>query len=272
MCRAAGFLLVSMTLLGLPGTGRAHPLLDEGIELYETADFLGALGAFDAAADEELSIDELVTLYEMRALLHRALGDQTAMVEDLERVIAIRPTHSLTRLAPPTVRRAFDEIVEMQGPGVGGELVLGEHRVDGDLMVAAIAERVPSGIVHYTNVRCTVGDDERKRSATAQGGRVELRLPNHGFHDGCEASAYTKRGDVLFEASLAPTSLSGPRHLLQAPASEHANDGMSKKKKKRWLWIAAGITVAVAGSVTAGVVLSRKSGSGSEPGTVLVSW
>lgn len=267
-----GILAIGLVWLVFPSSGAAHPLLDDGIERYERADFASALRMFNAAAEQaDLSIDELVQLYEMRALLHQALGNRAAMLDDLERVVAVRPDHQLTRLAPPPVRAAFDDIAEMRGPGVGGQLLIEESVTKEAKLVVARTERVPAGLVDHTTVRCSVGLEGRRVSESAQGSRVELRLSLIEPHGGCEASALTKRGDVLFEAQLAATGVTPNRRDMLAGAPIEGRDKMSKKKR-RWLLIAAGITVAVAGGITAGVVLSNRSNSNSEPGSVVVNW
>ncbi|MEM7436712.1 MAG: hypothetical protein AAF436_16280 [Myxococcota bacterium] len=267
-----GTIVVLGLLLVLPGEGRAHPLLDDGIASYERADFASALRMFNAAAREaDLSVDELLQLYEMRALLHHATGNWAAMLEDLRRVVALDPTHELSRLAPPPVRKAFGEMVEMQGPSVAAQVVIDETRVRGATIVVASVVRVPDGLVDHTTLRCGVGLEDKSVSATAQGTRVELPLPTPDGHNGCEGNALSRRGEVLFRASVDPSRTPGRRDVMGVTAPSPPRDRMSKKKR-RWILIATGLTVAVAGGVTAGVLLSKNSQSGSEPGAVTVNW
>jgi len=274
MRTTTGIIAFFGVLLGLCGAARAHPLLDDGIASYERADFSAALRTFDAAAaDADLSIDELVRLFEMRALVHHAIGDRAAMLEDLRRVVVIRPDHELSRLAPPPAREAFAEMVEMQGQTVGVELAIEEESVDGMPFVVAHVERIPAGLVDHTSLECRFGLEDERIVRTSQGRRVRLPLPTADGHNGCDAAANTRRGEVLFAAHVEGTRAASQPNIFERSRPGPATDTRMSKKKKKWLWIAAGLTVAVAGGVTAGVLLSKRSkSSDAQAGAVTVSW
>lgn len=278
----------------LPSVASAHPLLDDGISAYEEADFRGALRTFNLAArDADLSVEELVLLFEMRALVYHALDNDTAMLMDLERLGALRPYRKLGGLAPPPVREAFDAMLEANGGTLGVALVIEEKTFNGLPFVVARVERVPKGLVHHVGLQCRLQPDGRTTARTAQGTRVRMPLPSSSVHEGCEATAETRRGTVLFRASLegativpapAPASLE-PLPAATTPASKSAfqmpeykgpvDEPTAKKKKKKWPWIVAASVVVVAGGVTAGVLLSQRSSSSqsqSAPGGVTVSW
>lgn len=271
-----------------PIEAKAHPLLDDGIVAYEEAEFRGALRTFNLAArDADLSMEELLLLFEMRALVYHAMGNQTAMVMDLERLGALRPTHVLSGLAPPPVRQAFAEMLDARGGSLGVELVLEEKDFDGKRFVVARVEQVPKGLVHHVSLQCQIPPDGRSMARTAQGSRVRMPLPGAGAHEGCKAAAETRRGTVLFSASIEgtrpPPALPEPEivtppsaNVFQMPKYEGQQvDEPVAKKKKRWPWIVAASVVVVAGGVTAGVLLSQRSDSGSNQSTsngVTVSW
>jgi hypothetical protein len=277
----------------LSSEAKAHYLLDDAIASYEDADFRGALRTFNLAArDADLSIEELLLLFEMRALVHHAMGNETAMLRDLERVGALRPRHELSGLAPPPVRKAFDDMLAANGGTLGVELLVEEKALDGKPFVVARVERVPTDLVYRVALQCRVQPDGRLMARTAQGTRAKLALPNSGEHQGCDAKAETRRGTVLFSASIEGTLPKPPPlaaqppppplptpvpaqspSVFQMPEYKGPVDQPSAKKKKKWPWIVAAAAVVVAGGVTAGVLIS-KSSKQSQPsaGGVTVSW
>lgn len=290
MARRGGIiaLLVSVSLFA--GEARAHPLLDDAIAAYEDADVRGALRTFNLAArDADLSVEELLTLFEMRALVHHAMGNETAMLRDLERVAALGTGHRLTDLAPPRVREAYLETLEANGGTMAVELVLEEKSFDGKPFVVARMEQVPKGLVHHISLQCTVEQDSRTVARTVQGTRARIPLDESGAYDLCTATAETRRGTVLFSARIdgAPLSPELPLPDVTAAASERpsgltyqrpgdagpTDEASTKKKKKKWPWIVAASAVAVAGGVTAGVLLSRRSNESTPASSGLtVSW
>ena len=272
---------------------KAHYLLDDGVASYEDADFRAALRTFNLAAkDADLSVEELLLLFEMRALVHHAMGNETAMLRDLERLGALRPSHELSGLAPPPVRKAFDDMLEANGGTLGVELLVEEKVLDGNPFVVARVERVPKDFVYRVGLQCRVQPDGRLMARTAQGTRAKLALPNSGEHQGCEAKAETRRGTVLFSASIEGTLPKPPPvaaeppplplptpvpaqspSVFQMPEYKGPVDQPTAKKKKKWPWIVAAAAVAVAGGVTAGVILSKNSKqSQPQAGGVTVSW
>jgi hypothetical protein len=215
------------------------------------------------------------------------------MLRDLERVGALRPRHELSGLAPPPVRKAFDEMLEANGGTLGVELVVEEKVFDGEPFVVARVEHVPKDLVHHIGLQCRVPPDGRTVARTVQGTRARISLPESGAHQGCEATAQTRRGTVLFSASIegtlpkaeppsteqpapgpmpAPVPAQSPS-VFQVPKYQGPVDQPTARKKKKWPWIVAVAAVAVAGGVTAGVLLS-KSSKQSQPaaGGVTVSW
>ncbi|MGB5374678.1 MAG: hypothetical protein WBN15_12915 [Polyangiales bacterium] len=273
---------------------KAHYLLDDAIASYEDADFRAALRTFNLAArDADLSVEELLLLFEMRALVHHAMGNETAMLRDLERVGALRPSHELSGLAPPPVRKAFDDMLEANGGTLGVELVIEEKVFDGKPFVVARVEQVPKDLVHHIGLQCRIPPNGQAIARTAQGTRARIALSKSGAHQGCDATAQTRRGTVLFSASIegtltksAPPSTEPPApapmptpvpaqspSVFQMPEYKGPVDKPMAKKKKKWPWIVAAAAVVVAGGVTAGVLLSKNSKE-SQPaaGGVTVSW
>jgi hypothetical protein len=251
-------------------------MLDRGVEAYELADFDRALQTFDTAVrNADLSVDELLQLFEMRALVHHAVGDDESMLADLERLAAVRSTYRLGRLAPPRVREAFDAIVASKTPETNVELQIEEQTVDGSTLIVAQVLRVPPGLVDHTSLRCSIENGARSVSQTSQGTSATVKLPGSGVHHGCSATGRTRQGGVLFRATVdgqPRLAIPTAEGRFEMPRYEKRDEG-GEAKKKKWPWIVALSAVVVAGGVTAGVLLSRRSdGPGQQAGAVTVNW
>jgi len=261
-------------LAALPGTVRAHPLLDQGIASYEEADFTAALEAFDAASrDAELSVEDLLRLFEMRALVHHGMGDEEAMRSDLHRLVAVRPDYALGALAPPPVQSAFHDLrIEYRAAGLRIE----ERTENGVPTIVARVAEVPDNLVDHVSLQCTLGANHGKVSRTSKGTEAKVYLAQGIGHEGCVAAARTWQGGVLFRASIdAPQPL--PESVtrgFEAPRYEPAADtGANEKKRKKWPWFVAAAGVALVGGVTAAAVASGGSSTQTKSlGRGMVNW
>lgn len=249
-------------------------MLDRAIASYEAADFETALRTFDTAArNADLSVEELLQLFEMRALVHHANGDEAAMRADLLRVIAIRPSYRLGRLAPPLVREAFDEMRSAHAGSGGVELRIEEGKAAGAPVMIARVLGVPDGLVDHVTLQCNIRDDKTK-SSTTQGSSTRVELSKPGGHMGCVATARTRQGGVLFSAKV-DGGMGISRTGFRVSGQEQQTDASSlNKKKKKWPWIVAASALVVGGGIAAGVLLSRRSDSNDVPavGGATVSW
>ncbi len=268
--------LVNWTFLciffGLPVSASAHPLVDEAIEAYEGADFESALQAFqEAASNADLTVEELLQLFEMRALVYHALENEEAMRQDLERLIAVRPSYRLGRLAPPPVQETFDELLE-QSRHSQVELRIEEEDLAGSRTVLARVLRVPEDLVDHVALECSVGPAGKKMTHSAKGTRAELALPAPGIHRGCSASARTRQGGVLFHASVAPSmsAVAATSEIFRAPQYEGRVDDGATEKRRKWPWFVAAATAVAAGALATGLVLAKPSSSRPELGGVTV--
>ena len=260
----------------MPAPARAHPMLDRAVASYEEANFETALRTFDAAArNADLSVEELLELFEMRALVHHALGDEASMRADLRRLNAVRPSYELGRLAPPPVRDVFEDVRKNNASAGGVELRLDGESLDGAPWMIARVLRVPEGLVDHVTLQCSINQGSKTISRTSQGTLTRLKLPDSGKHNGCAATARTRQGGVLFSTTIdgyAVLRLPRSKDAFETP--EYQTQADTPKAKKKWPWIVAVSAVVVGAGVATGVLLSKRSESGSQPavGGVTVNW
>ncbi|MGB5809293.1 MAG: hypothetical protein WBG86_02110 [Polyangiales bacterium] len=274
MGRLIGIFAFFALSTALQPEAHAHPLLDEAVASYEEAGFQEALRAFDDAAhNADLTVDELLYLFEMRALVHHALGDRAAMDRDLLRIAVVRPSYRLGGLAPPPVREAFDGMLAANGGSIGVSLVIEEKTFDGVPFVVATVDQVPLGLVDHVRLHCRLGKNSKSVVRTAEGSQVTVKLPASGTHNGCDASAHTRQGDVLFQATVDGSYAHGASNVFEMPRYVTPVDEPTARKRKKWPWIVAAIGAAAVAGITAGVVLSKRSGDDqTAPGGVTVNW
>ena len=265
-----GILMVLGLLSLLSGEARAHPLLDQAMTSYEEANFQAALHTFnDAAQNADLSVEELLHLFEMRALVHHAVGNRAAMLADLRRLAAVRPSYRLSRLSPPPVRDALEHMLEVNGGTLGVELVIEEKAFEGLPFIVARVDQVPDGLVDHVGLQCRVANDHKTMARTAQGSEVRIKLAEH---DGCEATAHTRQGGALFHASIGGTRGQTGSNVFHMPQYQARSDAPTVRKKKKWPWIVAAVGLVAVGGITAGVVLSKRQDSQAASGMVAVNW
>ena len=82
----------------------AHLIVDADTGYGNALNVERTVRTFDTAErNADLSVEELLRLFEMRALVHHALGDEASMRGDLRRLVAVRGSYQLSHLAPPRV-------------------------------------------------------------------------------------------------------------------------------------------------------------------------
>jgi hypothetical protein len=271
-----GIIGIFALIAAMPGVAHAHPMLDRAVSAYEQADFELALRTFDTAErNADLEVEELLQLFEMRALVHHALGDTASMTADLRRLVAVRGNYQLSRLAPPSVRAAFEEVRQASTGDQRVELRIEEKTIEGESWIVARLLRVPEGLVDHTTLQCSIENNAKTISRTSEGTTASVKLPKSGVHNGCAATARTRQGGVLFSASIdgAPFMPSDRAKGFDLPRYQARDDG-GRAKKKKWPWIVAASAVAIAGGVTAGILLSQRSNNAGQPevGGVTVNW
>ncbi|MFO0683173.1 MAG: hypothetical protein U0234_14040 [Sandaracinus sp.] len=227
----------------------AHPLVDEGRRLYEEeADFVAALDVLGrAAAGSDLSADDLVDLFETRALVYLAMGRDEDMRADLRRLAAIRPDHALPSTTPPDVVAAFADL-RASSPGAPRLTATIEPSALG-VTITVRLDNDPAGLVREVRIsgRAPGGDWER-----ATGAPLFVATPSGGVVE-YYAEAVGPGGAVIARSGEA----SAP--LRAAPTAPIAAGGGGDEV---WPWIVGGAGAAVVVAVVVTVVVLTTSGGG----------
>lgn len=234
----------------IPEHASAHALVDEGRRLYEEeADFVAALDVLGrAAAGTDLSADDLVDLFETRALVYLAMGRDDDMRADLRRLAAIRPDHALPSTTPPDVVAAFADL-RASSPGAPRLTATLEPSALG-VTITVRLDNDPAGLVREVRIsgRAPGGDWER-----ATGAPLFVATPSGGVVE-YYAEAVGPGGAVIARSGEA----SAP--LRAAPISAAAGSGGGGDEV--WPWIVGGAGAAVVVAVVVTVVVLTTSGGG----------
>jgi len=237
---------------------RAQGPIDRGVELYEQADFEGALAALgEAEASGELERAALVRLLAVRALVDFALNRPEALERDLLMLASLEPGYDLGVRAPPAVRRSFERLRE------GGDgllrVVLAVEPMPGGARVVASVHGDRAGMTRRVELAARAPSGEWRRG---EDGSVVLPVASGGEVEAW-ARAVGPGGAVLATAGSeeAPRRLSVPAAVPEGGAATGGDAAGSGGDT--WLWIGVGAGSAVlAAAVVALVIVLGGSGDG----------
>jgi len=290
-------LVLASALFAAPAL--AHPLVDQGVQRYEEADFQGALERLDRAeASTSLTRSDVVKLLLYRALVHYATGSRDALDADLFRLASLEPRMELARDVPPRVREAFAQARRRVRAPISLEV---EVRANGPaIRVTARVVGDDAGLVRSVRVSARqhgrgarwqrrtdapidieVGDDDTAVEYYAEAlGPGRAVLVSEGYP--AEPRAVTRReitaaGAARHEGGALHTSTSvrtlgsetgdaPPATTGRAPLDY--DEGGDEGSSAAW-WIVGGGAVLVAATVVAVVLLTGGGGASDE--TVLAS-
>ncbi|MEM9192055.1 MAG: hypothetical protein AAGF12_22975 [Myxococcota bacterium] len=243
-------------LLGFSVPAYAHPSVERGIAHYEAAEFDEALEAFAAAERaDDLTRDELETLYLTRALVHSATGNRNAMRNDLQRLAALDPDRELGRSVNPRVRRAFRHAAADVSQPLAIEVDIGP--ANGELRIQAQVSGDIANLVRDVRVYAELGGRWQSRSD-------ELLVPAHrSFRYYVEAEG--AGGVVLVHQGdrRSPRSYGDVGEFLGDAGLGLAEPGTEENSGSHLGWWIAGGTIAVA-AATAGIILAVIFSGGSD--------
>jgi hypothetical protein len=248
----------------------AHPALDRARELYRDARFEEALAALtEAERATDLSRDDLLSLYETRALVRFAMSDRDAAEQDLTRLASIDRDRPPAAEMPPSLRRALDAArarVETE-ISVRAEI----RRAPGGAHATGHVENDAEGVVRTVLVKCRVGDAEETEwqsgplevaARASQSVECVARAVGPGAAVIAEARASVAGEPVRAPPGIAPTPAdvaragTGTRADLTAEAT--GDDGDRDGGGSAWPWILGigGGAIAIAAGVVLVVVLT----------------
>lgn len=114
-------MLVAMLAAGLaPSQVKAHPLIDEARDAYEAARHGDAIQLLERAEDgDDLTREDLIELFLIRAMVHRAQRNMDLAEVDLLRLATLSPNDPLGRQVHPALRQLFATVGERVTRPVG---------------------------------------------------------------------------------------------------------------------------------------------------------
>lgn len=117
MTRILGSIAVALLLAVLavlaPARAFAHPLVDQAMTAYQSAQLDRGLELLDQAEQgTDLTRDDLAELLILRAMIHRAQRNMDLAEVDLLRLAGLDPERVLDRQVHPTLRRLFATVRE----------------------------------------------------------------------------------------------------------------------------------------------------------------
>jgi hypothetical protein len=252
--RATALCLIALCLASVSSSANADDVVEDAWRLYLSADFEGALAAFDQAETGALERRDLLRILEGRAQIHFALGDSEAVRGALARLASLSPDYRLSPETPPDLVEAFGTIrddtpllrlevtpqreeglVRFRASAIGdvGGLVRGLRitaRAEGSSWVQAIDEPLTIDATSDEAIEYYV-------EAIGPGGAVLAAL-------GTDARPRRLTGDA---SGLSPETTGGPP--LGIPI---------------WGWVAIGGSVVLV-AVLVGVIAATAGGSSTQP-------
>jgi hypothetical protein len=262
-------------LLALVAASAAHAQVAEGRRRLGLADFTRAIRAFDRAERApHLTREDLIAIYEGRAMARWATGHESQAGRDLAALAEIDPHHGFPPEAPPELGRAFDDAA--RAGGLALEITFADET--GATTVEVDAQRDGAGLVRSIRLHTRVADGAW---AVADASSARLGVPEHATVDAW-AEAIGPGGATLAHAGSADQPIAhggGPVHELAAPvvattAPEPTPEPVHESHDDSAIWIGVGIgigVVVVAAAVILGVVLGTPSSSDqTQPGVPVV--
>jgi len=134
-----------------------HPLVTAGRRQFDAADFSGALRSLDAAERAtDLSRDDVIELLETRAMVHLAMGNESALDQALLALASLDPRHTFSPAVRPEILARFDRVRSR----VRAELAVRTHvaaRARG-VRIEAVVQNDPTPLVTAVRVSAAACD------------------------------------------------------------------------------------------------------------------
>ena len=241
----------------------AHPDVERGVTAIMSAEFEAALIAFDEAlVSGTLTRADLIQLLGERVLVFHALGRGSELAADLSYLAALDPSYELGRMAPPPLHEMWSAAargktaltLDVRATAIPGGVRLTavlRGNVPEEAPQVVIAVRPPEGT--YREVH----SNETEFPAVEQG-RIEYYAQAVGMGGAVVAQVGSPAHPVSAEVTDAALSASAPS---AAGALRDDTEPTWLRKHRWWIAGAGAALVAVAGAVTAGLLVGGRASS-----------
>ncbi len=258
--------LTALSLWLLAASASAQ--LAEGQRRLAQADFSRAIRAFDRAErGAHLTRDDLLAIYEGRAMARWATGDERHAARDLAALAELDPHHGFPPEAPPELGEAFDDAAREGGL----ELELTFADGAGTTTLNVDVHRDAAGLVRSLRTHVRVADGEWSDSdastvrldvpaGASVSAWVEAVGPGGAIvgRTGSEAAPIVHGGGAQHEL-VAPRPAPGPAPV--AASIDADDDDADHDDSGLFIGLGVGIGVVVVAAVIIGVVVGVGSGS-----------
>lgn len=229
------------------------------------ADFTRAIRAFDRAERQaHLSREDLLAIYEGRAMARWAMGDERHAQRDLAALAELDPHHAFPPEAPPELGEAFADVAREGGLDV----VVSFADATGSSTITVDVHHDDAGLVRSLATHVRVGDGAWSESDAStvrvdvpEGEHVEVWVEAVGPGDaviggtGSADAPVVHGGGPQHELDVpTPVVVAPPPPLVHEDEGAHDDTGI-------WIGVGVGVGVVVAIAVIVGVVV----GVGSAP-------
>jgi hypothetical protein len=243
--RSRRFVLRGAIVLGLvvvPTAVAAHPLIDEANAKIERAQFDEALVVLKRAETTgSLSRAEVLRLFELKALVHLALGARAEAEQSLRLIATLAPDYRFSRHTSPDLVLAFD-VARRHAPAPPRLVVEQEPRRHAVALRARL-DNDPLSLVRRVQLRVRLNGGPWRVLAGASavidvspGDRLDFNAQAHG------------KSGILLETPI--------RQYATRPASKEPPAGGVSP----W-WYAGGAAILAVGAIVAGGFLLSNGGS-----------
>ena len=267
MLRHLIVLVVASTALAAAPARADQAALEQARQLFWEARFEDALAAADRAEQgDDLTREDLIALYELRAQIERGQRDRDGMRAALERLAAVDPDHEFGRAIPPDIVALFDELRADASAPIAVD-ARAEPRSDGAVVHATAAED-PLGLVREVRVHARQpGGEWQTGTSPLETGSATVEYYAEAVGPGGAVIASAGTADAPRSASVA-VQMDG-EEPAEAPVEQPSDDGTGMEIP--WLWVGAGAgAVALLAIVIA--LLASGGGDDAPPGSLQPSF
>jgi hypothetical protein len=245
--------------------------------LIGEASFEDALEALDTVEEsEQLTRDDVVRLLVLRSLVHHALGNDRELDSNLTSLASLEPGHTFAANVPPTVQSRFETLQsDLDGPL---SLDVEARQIRGGFQIEAHINGDDEELVGEIQIHARLpgGDWVRTSGRTASipvrgEGAIEYYVEALGPGDAVLLSEGTEMDPLLIGTRGTDEPEDDPPDAR--PSTRPSTGEPEVRERRAWPWalLGTGIAAIIAGSVVAGVLVSRQN-QGTQLDAPTVEW